>query len=343
MNFKHVRLAALEYVLPDEVWSSTHLENQLAPMYERLGLREGRIELQTGISARHVWPKGTLPSDASAQAGLKTLQNSNFSPEQIEVLIHSSVCRDQLEPATASYVHHKMGLSHNTHVMDISNACLGFLNAAVTLGSMIDAGQIECGMIVAGENGRPLLESTVKKLLDPSMNRKSIKPWMASLTIGCGAVAGILCHEKLAPTAPKLTSGVIQTDSSGSALCEGDGSTDELLMQTDSEQLLNQGVALAQTTWEKFIHAQPFSGNGIDHMITHQVGRAHRKKLYDTLGADLSKDFSTFEKLGNIGSVSLPITLAMARDDGRLKPHDSIALCGIGSGINCMIMGLVWS
>lgn len=312
-------------------------------MYERLGLREGRIELQTGIAARHVWPKGTLPSDASAQAGLKTLQSSNFDPKQIEVLIHSSVCRDQLEPATASYVHHKMGLSHNTHIMDISNACLGFLNAAVNLGAMIDAGLIQCGMIVAGENGRPLLETTVKKLLDPNLNRKSIKPWMASLTIGCGAVAGILCHENLAPEAPKLTSGVVRADSSGSALCEGDGSTDELLMQTDSEQLLNQGVALAQETWTEFLNNQPFGGNEIDHMITHQVGRAHRKKLYETLGADISKDFSTFENLGNIGSVSLPITLGMARDAGRLKNQDNIALCGIGSGINCMIMGLVWS
>lgn len=343
MKFKHVRLAALEYVLPEEIWTSSHLESQLAPMYERLGLHEGRIELQTGIAARHVWPKGTKPSDASAMAGRKTLENSNFKPEQIETLIHCSVCRDQLEPATASYVHHKLGLGRHTHVMDISNACLGFLNAALTLGAMIDAGQIECGMIVAGENGRPLLESTIKKLLEPDLNRKSIKPWMASLTIGCGAVAGILCHEKLAPRAPKLTSSVVRSDSSGSALCEGDGSNEELLMQTDSEQLLNQGVALAQTSWEDFLNTQPFEKREIDHMITHQVGKAHRKKLYETLGADLSKDFSTFEHLGNIGSVSLPITLGIARDAGRLKPEDSIALCGIGSGINCMIMGLVWS
>jgi len=343
LNFKHVRLASLEYALPEEIWTSADLETQLAPMYERLGLREGRIELMTGIKARHVWPKGTMPSDASAMAGLKTLEKSNFSAKDMQVLVHSSVCRDQMEPATASYVHHKMGLSSQCHVMDISNACLGFLNASVSLAAMIESGQVDCGMVVAGENGRPLLESTVKKLLEPDLNRKSIKPWLASLTIGCGAVAGILCHEKLAPHAPKLTSGIVRADSSGSALCEGDGSHDGLLMQTDSEQLLNQGVDLAKKTWDDFLAIDPLDGAKIDHMITHQVGRAHRKKLYESLNQPIEKDFSTFEELGNIGSVSLPITLAKAREAGRLKENDGIALCGIGSGINCMIMGMVWA
>lgn len=342
MNFHHVRLAALEYVLPDEIWTSAALESQLAPLYQRLGLHAGRIELMTGIQARHVWPKGTLPSEASAMAGLKAIAHSNFSKNDIQVLIHSSVCRDQMEPATASYVHHKMGLSSNVHVMDISNACLGFLNAATAIGCMIESGQIDCGLIVAGENGRPLLESTLQKLLEPEHTRKSIKPWLASLTIGCGAVAGILCHERLAPHAPKLCSAIVKADSSGSALCEGNGSHDQLLMQTDSEQLLNQGVALAQKTWTDFIQQPSFEQAEFKHMLTHQVGRAHRKKLYDTLGISIEKDFSTFEQLGNIGSVSLPITLAMARDAGRLQAGDGIALSGIGSGINCMIMGMVW-
>ena len=68
----------------------------------------------------------------------------------------------------------------------------------------------------------------------------------------------------------------------------------------------------------------------------------HRRKLYETLGLDLAKDFSTFETLGNMGSVSLPATLAIAAQEGRVKQGDRVSLLGIGSGLNSLMLGLEW-
>jgi 3-oxoacyl-[acyl-carrier-protein] synthase-3 len=72
------------------------------------------------------------------------------------------------------------------------------------------------------------------------------------------------------------------------------------------------------------------------------VGAAHRKLLYETLELDLNKDISSFEQWGNVGSVSLPLTLSLAAEAGSIEKGQQLACLGIGSGINCMMMGLKW-
>jgi 3-oxoacyl-[acyl-carrier-protein] synthase-3 len=77
-------------------------------------------------------------------------------------------------------------------------------------------------------------------------------------------------------------------------------------------------------------------------VICHQVGSAHRKTVLDTIGVPLERDFSTFETLGNIGTVSVPITAAIAEEQGFLASGDRVALLGIGSGLNCLMLGIQW-
>ncbi|MDB6115548.1 MAG: fabH 2 [Lacunisphaera sp.] len=344
MKFAHACIESLVAVLPDEVWTSAQIEERLRPLYERLKLPAGRLELMTGIRERRMWPVGTRPSDASARAGKAVLQQSILKPEQIETFIHCAVSRDMLEPATASFAHHKIGLGPHAQIFDLSNACLGFLNGLVTLGAMIDAGQIKCGMVVAGENGRPLVEQTVQHLLTAPLDRNAIKPFFANLTIGSGAVAAIVCHEDLLPAGPKhrLLAGAYLAATQHSELCQGDTAGEGLSMQTDSEQLLLAGVEVARQTWKLFEQETGWTRATPQRIICHQVGSTHRRKLYETVGLDLAKDFSTFETLGNTGSAALPTALALAVAGGALKSGDHAALLGIGSGINSLMLAVEW-
>jgi len=344
MKFAHVCIESLTAVLPDEIWTSAGIEEKLRPLYERLKLPAGRLELMTGIRERRMWPAGTRPSDASAAAGRAVLQQSKVKPAQIEAFIHCAVSRDMLEPATASFAHHKIGLGAQTQIFDLSNACLGFLNGLVTLGAMIDAGQIRCGMVVAGENGRPLVEQTLQHLLTAPLNRNGIKPFFANLTIGSGAVAAIVCHEDMLPAGPKhrLLAGACRAATQHSELCQGDTAGEGLAMQTDSEQLLLAGVEVAVQTWKQFEQETGWTRGTPVRFICHQVGSTHRRKLYETVGLDLAKDFSTFETLGNTGSVALPATLARAVEQGAVKSGDKVALLGIGSGINSLMLAVEW-
>jgi 3-oxoacyl-[acyl-carrier-protein] synthase-3 len=343
MRFENVCIESIAAALPEEAWTSAAMEERLRPLYERLRLPFGRLELMSGIRERRFWPPGTRPSDASAAAGRAVLARSAIAPADIEVFVHAAVSRDMLEPATAAFAHRKIGLAARTQIFDVSNACLGFLNSLVILGAMIEAGQIQCGMVAAGENARPLVERTLQHLLAAPLNRNQIKPFFANLTIGSGAVAAVVCHRSLVRgRAHRLLGGISLSATEHSELCLGGAVGEGLEMQTDSEQLLVAGVDVAKRTWAAFKEETGWTEVSADRFVCHQVGTMHRRKLYEVLGLDPAKDFSTFETLGNMGSVSLPATLVKAVEAGAIVEGNRVGLLGIGSGINCMMLALEW-
>jgi 3-oxoacyl-[acyl-carrier-protein] synthase-3 len=343
MKFNNVVIESMGHALSDESLTSIAIEDRLAPLYQKLKLPEGRLELMTGITSRRVWPLGTKPSDLSTMAAENCLKKSNLSKDKIDLLIHASVCRDFLEPATASVVHANLGLNRNAMIFDLSNACLGVINAIVVAGNMIENGQIQSALIVSGENGGPLLENTINELLtNQSIDRKSIKKYIANLTIGSAATAILLTHKNLSPHSPQILGGAHETDSSANHLCRGDGNTHSLVMETDSEELLKYGVALAQSTWSKLLHELSWTNETPDFVLTHQVGTAHEKMSLESLELTNKKTHRTYPTLGNTGSSALPITLMMAHDLGLIQKNDKIALLGIGSGLSSIMLGVQW-
>ena len=341
MRFNHLRLHSFAYEEPEYFMTSDEMEARLTPLYERAKLPHGRLELQTGIKRRGFWKKGTRPSSIASAAAEKVLKN--FPREKVELLIHASVCRDFLEPATAAQVHFNLKLSPHCMISDLSNACLGVLSSVLMAGQMIERGAIKSALIVSGENAGPLIEETLNHLLtDPTMDRKKIKPYMASLTIGSAGVAFLLTHEDLAPHAPKIVGGASLTDSASVELCQGDGSTQGLMMETDSEALLKAGVKLANDNWAKTREILGWSNSDVDKIIPHQVGTAHRLAMLTTLGLPTDRDFQTVELYGNTGSAALPLTLIKGAEAGFFKPNDKVALLGIGSGLTSTMLGLEW-
>ena len=111
-------------------------------------------------------------------------------------------------------------------------------------------------------------------------------------------------------------------------------------METGSEALLRAGNALAAETWAALLPELGWSADSVEAVVTHQVGAAHSKLLFETLGLDRALDVPTYPHLGNVGSASLPLTLAHARAEGRALPGTRTALLGIGSGLQCTMLGL---
>src|SRR5215467_8243448 len=164
MKYQNVCVESLGYTLPDEIVSSEEIERRLEPLYTRLKLPAGRLELMTGIKERRIWPVGTLPSQISVISGRRTIEAAGIERSEIGALVHGSVCRDYLEPATACGVHHRLELSRKCLIYDVSNACLGLLNGMVQVANMIELEQIRAGLVVASEVSRPLMETTLAML-----------------------------------------------------------------------------------------------------------------------------------------------------------------------------------
>ncbi len=341
LRYENVRIDAIAHALPERVVTSVSLEERLAPLYERLRLRVGRFELMSGIRERRHWDAGTRPSTVAAQAGNLALAKCGIARERIGVLIHASVCRDFLEPSTASVVHSRLELGEHCTAFDLSNACLGVANGMTLVANMIELGQVEAGMVVAGEDGAPLVEQTIRTLLaDERAGKEELKAAFASLTIGSGAAAVVLSRTD-AREGRRLVGATVGAASEHHELCHGDRTDGGgPLMDTDSEALLHAGNALATRVWGAFLSELGWTTADIDRIVTHQVGVAHRRLLFETLGLDLDRDFPTVETLGNIGSVSLPLSFSLAEDEGFVAPGQRIAMLGIGSGLHCLMLAL---
>lgn len=348
MRFQHVRIAAVAQALPEERVSSEVLEERLAPLYQRLHLRVGRLELMSGIRERRFWAPGTRPSAAAARAGALALERGGVARERVGCLIHGAVSRDFLEPSTASVIHRTLGLHPECLVFDLSNACLGVLDGMLVIAGMIERGDIEAGLVVAGEDGRGLVEETIATLLartgDERALRAELKRAFASLTIGSGACAVLLARAGSAADAPRLLGACAAAATEHVELCQGDrdvagsGPT----MSTDSEALLQAGVELAQRTFARFLDELGWTQGDIQRVVTHQVGTAHRRLLLERLELDPARDCPTFETLGNSGSAALPTALALALAGGKIRPGERVALLGIGSGLHCLMLGAQW-
>ena len=101
-------------------------------------------------------------------------------------------------------------------------------------------------------------------------------------------------------------------------------------------------IIVAALTLEAFFGQMNWSREDVDRVICHQVGESHRDCVLRAFDLPLEKDFSTFAYLGNMGTVSLPLTAALAEERGFLKPGHRVGFMGIGSGLNCLMLGWEW-
>jgi 3-oxoacyl-[acyl-carrier-protein] synthase-3 len=113
-------------------------------------------------------------------------------------------------------------------------------------------------------------------------------------------------------------------------------------MRTDAVSVMNHGVELGRKTWAALLHELKWQTTEVDRIICHQVGSAHQTAMLKTLGIPEDRDFTTFEYLGNMGTVSLPLTAAVAEEREIFNHGDKVGFLGIGSGLNCLMLGVNW-
>lgn len=318
---------------PIEV-SSDDFDEQLSATLARLGLRKGLLEQVAGIRTRRWWPAGMAYSEGAAQAGRDALEAAAVAPEQIGLLIDTSVSRARLEPSSAVFVHDALGLPSNCLNFDLSNACLGFVNGMQLAGMMIDAGQIDYALIVDAEGSRLVQERTIARLQGPTVTADEVFSDFATLTLGSGAAGMVLGRADRHPEGHRFIGGVGRAASEHNHLCLGDMER----MVTDSKGLLLAGLEVAEAMMKEA--AQEFDWEQADHYIMHQVSTVHCGAMIQRLGLDPERVPLTFPSRGNIGPAAIPITLAMQVD--KINAGEKVLLLGMGSGINAAIAEIRW-
>ncbi len=351
MRYSRVFIEAIGYELPPVVVTSDELEGRLKGVYDALRIPRGQLESLTGNRRTALvgsWLPDLRRGDRGGQACPLRLvgpAQRHRRPDLRRSLPRAPRAGDGL-PGRCS----RVGVGTGAAIYDLSNACLGVLNGMVDIANRIELGQIRAGMVVSCETSREINDIAIEKMLKVR-SMDTFKDSLATLTGGSGAVAVILTDGSFTgPKRRRLVGGVTQNAPQFHALCrwgfEALGSLApsqfHQFMATDSIAVLKHGVELGHRTWKAFLRKLSWREEQVNKVICHQVGSSHRTTVLNSLGIDMSKEFSTYTHLGNIGTVSLPLTAAMAEERDFLKPGDRVGLLGIGSGLNCLMLGVEW-
>lgn len=336
MSFRYRDSAILSVAAADApiVVTSDEIDQRLMPTYDRLGMQPGMIERLAGVSERRWWPEDVSFIDAASLAGAKAIADAGVDPQEIGLLIDTSVCRDRLEPSAAVDVHAQLGLGSGCLNFDLSNACLGFINGMQLAATLLDAGHIDYALVVDGEGSRGIHEATIARLLEPDTTRDDVLANFATLTLGSGGAAMVLGRASEHPAGHRFVGGVARAATEHTHLCVGDLNG----MSTDARGLLEAGVALARDTWTDA--REHFDWSDLDCYVIHQVSKLHTKAITDAIGIDPARVPLTFPTRGNIGPASVPFTLASVAAE--LESGQRVACMGIGSGLNAAVIEIAW-
>jgi 3-oxoacyl-[acyl-carrier-protein] synthase-3 len=333
-TFSGAALAAWARDEGPDLLSTSQLEEALGPVIERLRLPKGLISEMTGIERRALYPADSPPSRGAVRAAEKLFEE--FNREKIDLLYATSVGRDYLEPSTASIIQAQLGLGPGVKSLDLGSACLGFVDGLELAALQIEAGIIDYALVVAGENSRPLLESTLSALFEPASDVREFFRHFASLTLGSGGAAMVVGPARLHPGAPKIASSVSLSDPSNNHLCRGDFTS----MVTDSAALLEAGVALAARTFQKGRGCFGWNESYFDLVVCHQVSEVNTRRFSQALNLDWDLIVKTYPDYGNMGPVAVPFAFDLAAEKGLVKPGQRVGLMGIGSGLGCAMMAV---
>ncbi len=350
MKYSTVFIESFGYELAPNVVTTTQLEEKLSPFYKSAGFGPGQLEALTGIKERRYWDKEHTLAEHAAKAAQKALDEADISANQIGALAYCGVCSDGFEPATSCSVANQLGIGEDAHIFDIKNACLGVITGITQIANEIELGNIRSGLVVSCESARQIVDATIDEI-NTNQSVDFYRDAVATMTGGSGAVAVLLTDGSLGNKDNErhaLKGGVVKNAIRHHGLCHwgfeqnGMPTHSKVIMRTQAQGVLENGLVLVQSTFKAFKKEFNLTQDQPDKFIGHQVGAFHHQKFYQALGVDIKKDFATFPFLGNIGTVSLPITAAIADERGFLTPGDFVAFIGVGSGLNCYILGIEW-
>ena len=332
-NFNDIAIVSIEACDAPVVVTSSDIDEMLAPFYARVGTGNGLLQKLTGIEERRQWPADISFIEASALAGEKAIAAAGIDPARIGMITNTSVCRDRLEPSSAVSVHDRLGLSPHCLNFDLSNACLGFVNAMHVAGTLIEAGQIDYALIVDGEGTREIQQNTIDHLLDEQSTVADLFSNFASLTLGSGSAAMVLGRHSENPGSHRLGRGEFRAATQHHDLCVGSLES----MRTDTKALLVAGIELGRVCWDK---AETDNWGDMECYIIHQVSCVHTAAMVEILGIDPKRVPLTFPTYGNIGPAAVPFTLAKQKET--LSAGDRVLCVGVGSGLNAAILEVIW-
>lgn len=303
-----IRITGWGAALPEKVVTNFDLESTLDTsdewITERTGIRERRIGGTTS----------GLAIDASRQA----LERAGVAPADIDLLILATTTPDQTVPGTAAHVQDELGLSCGA--FDLNAACSGFVYGLVAAQGFATMGVDR--MIVTGAE-------TLSRIVDWDDRSTAIL-----FADGAGSVV------------------VEATDGPGEMLgwdLGADGSARNILysdvggyVQMDGREVFRRAVRVMIDSAQRSMAKAGITGSDVALVVPHQANIRIIELANEKLGIPMERTAINLDRTGNTSSASIPMALAEALDEGRVKSGDIVLLVGFGAGMTWASAVLKW-
>lgn len=316
---KRASILGVGFYVPPKVITNFDLEKILDTTDEWISQR-------TGIKERHVASKDELTSDIGVKAALNAIKNSQIKKEEIDFVITATVTGDYSWPATANIITDKLGLTGVPSV-DISAACTGFIYAIVIAKSLIESGMYKKILLVAAEE--------FTKIVD----------WHDRSTcvlFGDGAGA-VVVGESYCDSDGILSTYVASDGSKVNLLLQPGGGiaypmSQETLdsklqfVKMDGKEVYKNAVIKMQEGLEIAMKSAGVTAKDIDYFIFHQANKRIIDSISEKLNISLEKNIINIDKYANTSAATIPIALAEAMEQGKIKKGMLLGLSAMGAG-----------
>ncbi len=278
---------------------------------------------RTGIRSRRRAREGEATSDLGAEAARRALAAAGRKPEEIELIVVATTTPDLTFPATATLIQRKIG-APICIAFDIQAVCSGFVYALGVADSFIGRGMAERALVIGAE--------TMTRLMDWTDRGTCV-------LFGDGAGAVVLERgEGAGTTADRgVLSVALRADGTKQDLLYVDGgpsttgTVGKLRMQ--GNQVFRHAVVNIAEAVVAAADAAGIEVADADWFIPHQANQRILEGVGRRLGIDSAKVISTVDRHANTSAASIPLALAEAVDDGRVKPGQLLLLEAMGGGL----------
>ncbi len=296
------------------------------------------IRQRTGIAERHVVDPGSATSDLAVRAGQLALKSAGT--DDVDLLILATTTPDHPCPATAPDVADRLGQSRII-AFDVSAVCSGFLYALVTASALVGAGQARRALVIGAESFSTLLDPadrTNRAIFGDGAGAVVLEAAPQAGTRRPGALLGI----DLASDGSLKD--LITVPGGGSRQRSGPQPADpaQNYFRMEGKQVFMKAVTLMADSCRRAVAKAGWELDAVDRVVPHQANQRIIDAVADRLHIDRGKAISNIEKVGNTAAASIPIALADACADGRLRPGHRTVLTAFGGGATWGALALEW-
>lgn len=325
-----VKIAGLSTFVPPHVLTNDDLEKLVETSNEWILQR-------TGIKERHIVDPGMATSDIAEPAARAAIAEAGLTPADIGFIVVGTTTPDTIFPSTACVLQAKIGAT-GAWGFDLGAACSGFTYSLTVGWKMVASGAVEHALVVGADVMSSIIDYTDRS---------------TCVLFGDGAGAVVLSAAQ--PGEPCLIDFLHEIDGNGGpALCMPAGGSRrpashetvdqrQHFVKQDGATVFKFAVKKSGEIAQRLLERHKLTGTDLDLFVSHQANRRIIEATAERIGLAPEKVVINLERFGNTTAGTIPLALADARADGRLKKGDLVLLTSVGAGFTVGSVLLRWS